>query len=1098
MKFAEKFNSYILPKWDRFYLPYDRLMVLLKRATRSSPGDFKEFDSCLQTSIGVLENFFIEHHVFLREKESSIRAQYASDKSGSEKFQARHPLAFDDAQPYYARLQNDYLELQSFARFNQEAVGKLLIKLKKVDPERAELYQKKGLLKNWDSLHHETECVDRIKELPGLMARIDSGRQNSAFAQRLNDNVPSVLYDSEQSATMTLPRISSDHSDASLPRVLEITSDLLQQLDIPISPGNFRAALKSRSHGPFRQPLKGLICCGAWKCAIFLLESGFVPEISEEKDCLEDMLNLEDCLYILTGIICWGPKPLGHSKRSPQSVVQVTEEEKNLFQRLMRHLGPRGQHFLQTPSEIPGRLPLHDCSESGAFAMCCLMADFSRQYERGSSAAFAKLIMTESFEGFTPLQLAVIAGHIEVVQLFISILEEQASTDRSPFKSALSYILLKAVQLQNDAMIQLVAVKDVDITYQSSHNGETALHVAARLGREDYARELLRVARQQITSVDRPDSVQAWTPLFVASASGNLPIVELFIHAGADKTWTDHAGWTAQEHAAFRGHLAVAEKLRSSEAKKAPELLQPVFPKAQKADLSSDLSHFVITLGPMQQNRRAVDHDFQMLQQKFPDAALSIEIASLGRPSKSETFRYPFSDDITSRKLLFSFSDPGQEHITFMLWRNDSTFSDRELLCSGMAALRDNRSCFGPQRESLIREHSVHMFSRTWFGLLGSISFTSVEIVPYPGLNTPQPSNSWNSVQIHGHRGNGQNLGNQKYLQLGENTIGSFLSAAKHGATHVEFDVQVTRDLVPVLYHDFSLSESGTDIPIHDLTYQQFMYASNVQSPRGDPLSMLGKVQPPQQKPTLARARTRSLTRDQEKGAKEVQDRMQFTVDYQAKRFKPNTRGQFIQDTFATLEEALVEVPEHVGFNIEIKYPRIHEALNAGVSPIALDINIFIDTILATIERCTTHSGATPSTRPIVLTSFTPEVCILLAHKQKAFPILFITNGGKQPVEDHDVRAQSVQSATRFARQWGLDGVVFAADVFDICPGLIRWVRSKGLRCGSYGGLNAEVDVVEKQVRAGIDVLIADRVGLVRDVVERVRAERGESGGTHE
>lgn len=33
--------------------------------------------------------------------------------------------------------------------------------------------------------------------------------------------------------------------------------------------------------------------------------------------------------------------------------------------------------------------------------------------------------------------------------------------------------------------------------------------------------------------------------------------------------------------------------------------------------------------------------------------------------------------------------------------------------------------------------------------------------------------------------------------------------------------MQLTRDLVPVIYHDFSMSESGTDIPIHDLTVEQ-------------------------------------------------------------------------------------------------------------------------------------------------------------------------------------------------------------------------------------------------------------------------------------
>lgn len=37
----------------------------------------------------------------------------------------------------------------------------------------------------------------------------------------------------------------------------------------------------------------------------------------------------------------------------------------------------------------------------------------------------------------------------------------------------------------------------------------------------------------------------------------------------------------------------------------------------------------------------------------------------------------------------------------------------------------------------------------------------------------------------------------------------------------LRLDVQLTRDLVPVIFHDFSLSESGTDVPIHDLTVEQ-------------------------------------------------------------------------------------------------------------------------------------------------------------------------------------------------------------------------------------------------------------------------------------
>ncbi|THC92087.1 hypothetical protein EYZ11_008440 [Aspergillus tanneri] len=75
---------------------------------------------------------------------------------------------------------------------------------------------------------------------------------------------------------------------------------------------------------------------------------------------------------------------------------------------------------------------------------------------------------------------------------------------------------------------------------------------------------------------------------------------------------------------------------------------------------------------------------------------------------------------------------------------------------------------------------------------------------PLPPLKNPCISRG---LQLVGHRG--------------ENTIESFLSAAKQGATFVEPDVQLTRDLVPVIYHDLSLSESGTDIPIHDLSFEQ-------------------------------------------------------------------------------------------------------------------------------------------------------------------------------------------------------------------------------------------------------------------------------------
>jgi len=66
-----------------------------------------------------------------------------------------------------------------------------------------------------------------------------------------------------------------------------------------------------------------------------------------------------------------------------------------------------------------------------------------------------------------------------------------------------------------------------------------------------------------------------------------------------------------------------------------------------------------------------------------------------------------------------------------------------------------------------------------------------------------------------------------------ENTIASLQTAAEHGADFVEFDVQLSKDLIPVLFHDFHVniglqqkSKKGGDlttlkIPVKDLTLKQ-------------------------------------------------------------------------------------------------------------------------------------------------------------------------------------------------------------------------------------------------------------------------------------
>lgn len=50
----------------------------------------------------------------------------------------------------------------------------------------------------------------------------------------------------------------------------------------------------------------------------------------------------------------------------------------------------------------------------------------------------------------------------------------------------------------------------------------------------------------------------------------------------------------------------------------------------------------------------------------------------------------------------------------------------------------------------------------------------------------------------------------------------------------------------------------------------------------------------------------------------QLRERLMYTVDFQNKGFKPNSRGHSIQDTLTTLDELLVKLPEEIGFNIEL------------------------------------------------------------------------------------------------------------------------------------------------------------------------------------
>ncbi|KAL8774251.1 MAG: hypothetical protein Q9209_001002 [Squamulea sp. 1 TL-2023] len=142
----------------------------------------------------------------------------------------------------------------------------------------------------------------------------------------------------------------------------------------------------------------------------------------------------------------------------------------------------------------------------------------------------------------------------------------------------------------------------------------------------------------------------------------------------------------------------------------------------------------------------------------------------------------------------------------------------------------------------------------------------------------------------------------------------------------------------------------------------------------------------------------------------------------------------------------------------------------------ATELNLFVDTILTMVYRL-------GGQRSITFSSFSPEICVFLAIKQQHYPILFISKGGSVPTGD--VRASSLQQAIHFAKAWNLAGIVMLSDVFVHCPRLLRYAKSKGLVCGSYGDLNDDPECAKIQAEAGLDAMMVNQVRLIRQALDK-------------
>jgi len=287
---------------------------------------------------------------------------------------------------------------------------------------------------------------------------------------------------------------------------------------------------------------------------------------------------------------------------------------------------------------------------------------------------------------------------------------------------------------------------------------------------------------------------------------------------------------------------------------------------------------------------------------------------------------------------------------------------------------------------------------------------------------------------VIGHRGSGMNIlhsSDRKMKALKENSILSFNAAAANSSVDfIEFDVQVTKDDCPVIFHDdFILSEDNGTIyekRVTELSLSEFLSYG----PQREP----GKV-------------GKSLLR--------------------------KTGGKILNwnvesdDSLCTLEEVFEKVNPCLGFNIEFKFDD-HIVYQQD------HLTHVLQTILKVVFE---HA----KDRPIIFSTFQPDAALLVKKLQSTYPVFFLTDGGTQIF--YDVRRNSLEEAIKLCLEGGLEGIVSEIKGVLRNPGAVPKIKEANLSLLTYGKLNNVPEAVYLQHLMGVNGVIVD---LVKEITEAV------------
>ncbi|KAK4515235.1 uncharacterized protein ATC70_002845 [Mucor velutinosus] len=1133
MKFGKTLLANQIPEWSRNYLSYKAVKGEIKAASTQLPPSEEEITAIffrLDRELEKVNTFYVYKQALIHRRLWILQEKH-------EKFHDES----DEVTSALKETRNQMNKLMWFAELNSKGFRKILKKLDKklgVDFQTVYWETKVAVLPFAAPIQLRTE-LDQVTEWILTLASSDADKQSSQPQDSSSNN---------NRSTLKLARYTSKNEDISNVIKKDDQAELASLLEKEGSRTNDTILELAVEHESVH-------------CLRYLVSTLGLSLINN-RDINERNLLHRRCI------------------RPPTSMQIIN---------VLLELEPS----LTTQKDFAGRRPLHYAAESNdANLIKALLQHAIDHHYYALHDGFADPVWQDR-EGFTPLFFGIIHGSTVAVKELIevgqidNIDELFASGQKSPSISHASLSseelianeneplpdfarslhhpssVALACKLGNLELLKLLISKNASVDL-ADEDGETPLLFAIRSRFLEGVKVLIYEGH---VDVNLAEKVNGWTPLMIASIEGFKDIVEALLEAKADKDVVDQNGWSASEHAVFRGYLdigrltlpkdtklhldpAVRAKFTSattsdddsgqstptSSASPTNTKTKPASKAVSKASrlyghkYLTDLSMIIITLGS-NDVRNPLCHKFIDLVEKFQgedqQRRLSLSVSATNASGEFPIIDLPseFTHAFYPEPIVLFTPKPEEVTLRFDLIETFGSSRNSNVLARGTSVLAGDfiftksKGFKGPTEKASLRgQQTVPLVQAKDLDCVGTLGFEFFVITPFENKNMRigDRYTYYKSVdtQVIGHRGSGMNRKGSK-LQVGENTVLSFVTAASLGAEYVEFDVQLTKDLVPVIYHDWTVTETGYDIPLNAITSEQFLnlrrsgqikeYHTGVSEGAHGVLVPTGHSEP-QAKDTAVVAPTptsQSLLianglplhhhhpnengsgRNTPNGVRasrshsfsasspnrlDLSDPFEQTRTSKSGKMKGNG-PETIQGPFTTLAEVLKSVPKSAGFNIEVKYPMIDEAEQDELTQFQ-ELNIYVDTILECVYNNVQQD------RHVIFSSFHPEICLALNLKQPNYPVFFLTDAGTLPMAD--IRCNSLQEAVRFAKQADLLGIVAASEPILEAPRMVQVIKEMGLLLFTYGVLNNEVENAIAQKHYGVDAVIVDSVLPVR------------------